>query len=127
MSLFSGFSPLHLAVLQGHKDLARMLLNAGADINAMVGPCVTLSRHWWRIQFILSASTDIFFSNQDIKSGQSPLMHAVEGNNADMVHFLIEVMGVCAEKTVVSQLYVIILVFLAAHQPHTEIIILPCR
>lgn len=54
-------------------------------------------------------------------------MHAVEGNNADMVHFLIEVMGVCAEKTVVSQLYVIILVFLAAHQPHTEIIILPCR
>ncbi|XP_003458836.2 B-cell lymphoma 3 protein homolog [Oreochromis niloticus] len=58
---FEGFSPLHLAVLQGRKDLARMLLDAGADINAM-----------------------------DIKSGQSPLMHAVESNNADMVHFLIE-------------------------------------
>ncbi|KAK2844827.1 hypothetical protein Q5P01_011486 [Channa striata] len=58
---FEGFSPLHLAVLRGHKDLARMLLDAGADINAM-----------------------------DVKSGQSPLMHAVESNNVDMVHFLIE-------------------------------------
>ncbi|XP_014908865.1 B-cell lymphoma 3 protein homolog [Poecilia latipinna] len=58
---FEGLSPLHLAVLQGHRNLAKMLLDAGADINAM-----------------------------DIKSGQSPLMHAVESNNADMVHFLIE-------------------------------------
>lgn len=58
---YEGLSPLHLAVLRGHKDLARMLLNVGADINAM-----------------------------DIKSGQSPLMHAVESNNVDMVHFLIE-------------------------------------
>ncbi|AWO96308.1 putative B-cell lymphoma 3 protein [Scophthalmus maximus] len=58
---YEGLSPLHLAVLRGHKDLTRMLLDAGADINAM-----------------------------DIKSGQSPLMHAVESNNADMVHFLIE-------------------------------------
>ncbi|KAG7457247.1 B-cell lymphoma 3 protein [Solea senegalensis] len=58
---YEGLSPLHLAVLRGRKDLARMLLDAGADINAM-----------------------------DIKSGQSPLMHAVESNNADMVHFLIE-------------------------------------
>lgn len=58
---YEGLSPLHLAVLRGHKDLARMLLDAGADINAM-----------------------------DIKSGQSPLMHAVESNNVDMVHFLIE-------------------------------------
>ncbi|KAA8591712.1 B-cell lymphoma 3 protein homolog [Etheostoma spectabile] len=58
---YDGLSPLHLAVLRGHRDLAKMLLDAGADINAM-----------------------------DIKSGQSPLMHAVESNNADMVHFLIE-------------------------------------
>lgn len=58
---YEGFSPLHLAVRRGHKDLARMLLDAGANINAM-----------------------------DIKSGQSPLMHAVESNNVDMVHFLIE-------------------------------------
>lgn len=58
---YEGLTPLHLAVLRGHKDLARMLLDAGADINAM-----------------------------DIKSGQSPLMHAVESNNADMVRFLIE-------------------------------------
>ncbi|KAM9723444.1 B-cell lymphoma 3 protein homolog [Menidia menidia] len=58
---FEGLSPLHLAVRKGHQDLAKMLLDAGANINAM-----------------------------DIKSGQSPLIHAVESNNADMVHFLIE-------------------------------------
>ncbi|XP_008322494.1 B-cell lymphoma 3 protein isoform X2 [Cynoglossus semilaevis] len=58
---FEGLSPLHLAVLRGQKDIAKRLLDAGADINAM-----------------------------DIKSGQSPLMHAVEKNNADMVCFLIE-------------------------------------
>ncbi|XP_037532088.1 B-cell lymphoma 3 protein homolog [Nematolebias whitei] len=58
---FDGLTPLHLAVLQGHQNLAEKLLDAGADINAM-----------------------------DIKSGQSPLMHAVESNNPDMVHFLIE-------------------------------------
>ncbi|XP_078143078.1 B-cell lymphoma 3 protein [Centroberyx gerrardi] len=58
---YEGLSPLHLAVQAGHMDLAKMLLDAGADINAM-----------------------------DVKSGQSPLMHAVESNNADMVHFLIE-------------------------------------
>ncbi|KAM3873286.1 B-cell lymphoma 3 protein homolog [Diretmus argenteus] len=58
---FEGLSPLHLAVQGGHKELARMLLKAGANINAM-----------------------------DIKSGQSPLMHVVESNNTDMVHFLIE-------------------------------------
>uniref|UniRef100_A0A8C2WTY9 Uncharacterized protein n=2 Tax=Cyclopterus lumpus TaxID=8103 RepID=A0A8C2WTY9_CYCLU len=58
---YEGLSPLHLTVLRGQKDLARMLLDAGADINAM-----------------------------DIKSGQSPLMHAVESNKADMVNFLIE-------------------------------------
>ncbi|KAM7421200.1 hypothetical protein PAMA_015383 [Pampus argenteus] len=58
---YEGLSPLHLAVLRGQRDLSLMLLEAGADINAM-----------------------------DIKSGQSPLMHAVESNNTDMVHFLIE-------------------------------------
>ncbi|KAM9310600.1 B-cell lymphoma 3 protein homolog isoform 2-T2 [Pholidichthys leucotaenia] len=58
---YEGLSPLHLAVLQCRKNLAQMLLDAGADINAM-----------------------------DIKSGQTPLMHAVESSNTDMVHFLIE-------------------------------------
>ncbi|KAJ8005262.1 hypothetical protein DPEC_G00144810 [Dallia pectoralis] len=58
---YEGLTPLHLAVQGGHKKLARMLLEAGADINAM-----------------------------DIKSGRSPLIHAVENNSIDMVDFLIE-------------------------------------
>ncbi|XP_021479984.2 poly [ADP-ribose] polymerase tankyrase [Oncorhynchus mykiss] len=58
---YEGLTPLHLAVQGGDKELVRILLDAGADINAM-----------------------------DIKSGHSPLIHAVENHNMDMVHFLIE-------------------------------------
>ncbi|KAM6968098.1 uncharacterized protein bcl3 [Aplochiton taeniatus] len=58
---YEGLTPLHLAVQGGRKCLVRMLLDAGADINAM-----------------------------DVKSGQRPLTHAVESNNTEMVHFLIE-------------------------------------
>lgn len=82
-----------------------MLLDAGADINAMVSPCCTDSALWVFTAsrlFYISALHSLtfpmvlfFLSNQDIKSGQSPLMHAVESNNADMVHFLIEVMKLC--------------------------------
>lgn len=70
-----------------------MLLDAGADINAMVSPCCTDSA-------LLAFTTEhishylfsfFFFLNQDVKSGQTPLIHAVENNNTDMVHFLIEV------------------------------------
>ncbi|XP_019751660.1 B-cell lymphoma 3 protein [Hippocampus comes] len=61
MKNFQGLSPLHVTVLHGHRDLAAMLLAAGADVNTM-----------------------------DIKSGQSPLILAVESNNAEMVRFLIE-------------------------------------
>lgn len=44
--MFSGLSPLHLAVLHGCKDLAKKLLDVGADINAMVGTCCTDSALW---------------------------------------------------------------------------------
>ncbi|XP_049336563.1 B-cell lymphoma 3 protein homolog [Astyanax mexicanus] len=58
---YEGLTPLHLAVQDGKKNLAKMLLDSGADINAV-----------------------------DIKSGRSPLMHAVENNCLEMVNFLIE-------------------------------------
>lgn len=38
--VLTGLTPLHMAVQQGHQDLAKMLLDAGADINAMVSPCL---------------------------------------------------------------------------------------
>ncbi|KAL7887308.1 hypothetical protein AOLI_G00050290 [Acnodon oligacanthus] len=58
---YEGLTPLHLAVQEGNKKLAKMLLDSGADINAV-----------------------------DIKSGRSPLIHAVENNCMEMVNFLIE-------------------------------------
>ncbi|KAK1795106.1 hypothetical protein P4O66_010278 [Electrophorus voltai] len=59
---YEGLTPLHLAVQDRNKKLAKMLLDNGADINAV-----------------------------DIKSGRSPLVHAVEINCMDMVKFLIEI------------------------------------
>ena len=99
--LFSGLSPLHLAVLRGHRDLARMLLDAGSNINAMVSSAMTQFHkyHIYRLGSHWLFPRGVFLSYQDIKSGQSPLMHAVENNNADMVHFLIEVMRLCGEMT----------------------------
>ncbi|XP_073703921.1 uncharacterized protein bcl3 [Garra rufa] len=58
---YEGLTPLHLAVQNGDKKLARILLKSGAEINA-----------------------------GDNKSGRSPLVHAVENNFTDMVSFLIE-------------------------------------
>ncbi|XP_042628478.1 B-cell lymphoma 3 protein homolog isoform X1 [Cyprinus carpio] len=58
---YEGLTPLHLAVQNGDKTLAKILLKNGAEINA-----------------------------GDNKSGRSPLVHAVENNFTDMVIFLIE-------------------------------------
>lgn len=82
-----------------------MLLDAGADINAMVSLCAALTQvsqhhnilHLPSVQPLTFPMVLFFLYNQDIKSGQSPLVHAVESNNADMVHFLIEVIMVCGQ------------------------------
>ncbi|MBN3313755.1 BCL3 protein, partial [Atractosteus spatula] len=58
---YEGLTPLHLAVQSGSCELVKLLLDSGADIDAV-----------------------------DIKSGRSPLIHAVENNNMEMVNFLIK-------------------------------------
>ncbi|XP_059363827.1 B-cell lymphoma 3 protein homolog [Carassius carassius] len=58
---YEGLTPLHLAVQNGDKTLAQILLKNGAEVNA-----------------------------GDNKSGRSPLVHAVENNFTDIVVFLIE-------------------------------------
>ncbi|MBN3300491.1 BCL3 protein, partial [Amia calva] len=58
---YEGLTPLHVAVQSGSCELVKLLLDSGADIDAV-----------------------------DIKSGRSPLIHAVDINNVEMVSFLIE-------------------------------------
>ncbi|KAK3551657.1 hypothetical protein QTP70_020862 [Hemibagrus guttatus] len=58
---FEGLTPLHLAVRDGNRKMAKMLLDSGADVNAV-----------------------------DIKSGRSPLIHAVEKSCMEMINFLVE-------------------------------------
>lgn len=40
-----GLTPLHLAVQDGNKNLAKMLLDCGADINAVVSKIFILPHH----------------------------------------------------------------------------------
>lgn len=77
------------------------------------------SLHFFSLSFFLCC----FYLNKDIKSGQSPLMHVVESNNADMVHFLIEVMRICGqgEKYCYSALLIVFGFLFPAHKlsfPH---------
>ncbi|XP_023689008.2 uncharacterized protein bcl3 isoform X1 [Paramormyrops kingsleyae] len=58
---YEGLTMLHLAVQNSNKELVKMILDSGADINAV-----------------------------DFKSGRSPLIHAVENNSMEMINFLIE-------------------------------------
>ncbi|XP_066494772.1 B-cell lymphoma 3 protein [Tiliqua scincoides] len=58
---FEGFTPLHVAVAISNHDIILTLLDRGADVDAV-----------------------------DIKSGRSPLLHAVENNNLEMVELLLQ-------------------------------------
>uniref|UniRef100_A0A8C3HNJ2 BCL3 transcription coactivator n=1 Tax=Chrysemys picta bellii TaxID=8478 RepID=A0A8C3HNJ2_CHRPI len=58
---YEGLTPLHVSVATSNRDTVLLLLEHGADIDAV-----------------------------DIKSGRSPLLHAVENNSLDMVELLIQ-------------------------------------
>ncbi|XP_041032627.1 B-cell lymphoma 3 protein homolog [Carcharodon carcharias] len=58
---YDGYTPLHVAVNSHHREIVAHLLAQGADIDAA-----------------------------DIKSGRTPLVHAVESNCMDMVNLLLE-------------------------------------
>ncbi|GCC43282.1 hypothetical protein chiPu_0027621, partial [Chiloscyllium punctatum] len=56
------YTPLHVSVNSYQKEIVEFLLEQGADIDAV-----------------------------DIKSGKTPLVHAVENNCIDMVRLLLQV------------------------------------
>ncbi|XP_074786463.1 B-cell lymphoma 3 protein isoform X1 [Athene noctua] len=58
---YEGLTPLHVAVSSGARDSVLLLLEHGADVDAV-----------------------------DIKSGRSPLLHAVESNSLEMAELLIQ-------------------------------------
>ncbi|XP_059497240.1 B-cell lymphoma 3 protein-like isoform X2 [Stegostoma tigrinum] len=58
---YEGYTPLHVSVISYQKEIVEFLLDQGADIDAV-----------------------------DIKSGKTPLVHAVENNSIDMVTLLLQ-------------------------------------
>lgn len=78
--------------------------------NVFTSPHTMLYNVIHAVSSILSLRCALFLL-KDIKSGQSPLMHAVESSKADMAHFLIEVMR--TEGRLVTQLSLIFMLFLS--------------
>ncbi|XP_074786464.1 B-cell lymphoma 3 protein isoform X2 [Athene noctua] len=66
---YEGLTPLHVAVSSGARDSVLLLLEHGADVDAV-----------------------------DIKSGRSPLLHAVESNSLEMAELLIQVIDILRGK-----------------------------
>lgn len=99
----TGFSCLMQAVQNGHEEVVRMLLNAGADINAVDGNGSSGLLHVWTIKYHNTYPLDeckgVDMTKLLIKAGASvnvvslggytPLIRALVGKEADVARALI--------------------------------------
>src|ERR1044072_686008 len=90
-----GFTPLCLAVAFGHSDIARLLLQQGADPHLSptalggVAPAhaAVFGRNLAGLRIVSDAGADV---NAKQEGGFTPLMGAAQNNDLDMVKFLID-------------------------------------
>lgn len=87
-----GRTALYAAAVAGHVDIVAMLLSAGADANAADDDGRTpfwasLALRHLDVAALLLDKARVNIDARD-KSGQSPLMYAVESGHADCIDFL---------------------------------------
>ncbi|KAJ8329638.1 hypothetical protein BDV3_003647 [Batrachochytrium dendrobatidis] len=88
----AGYSPLHYAARQGHLDVCKLLIQAGADINYATLELHTTSLHRavvgghvHIVQYLIDMGADIHRVDLD---GRTPLSLAVKAGHEHIVHIL---------------------------------------
>uniref|UniRef100_H3AVQ6 BCL3 transcription coactivator n=1 Tax=Latimeria chalumnae TaxID=7897 RepID=H3AVQ6_LATCH len=79
---YEGYCPLHIAVANGNQEIVTYLLDHGADIDSVGCVCMFACV---RVCVCMRVST-----YRDVKSGQTPLIQAVEINSIEMVTLMIQ-------------------------------------
>lgn len=98
----SGFTPLHLAVTGGRRDVTDLLLSRGADADAGTGKgktCLHIaaeSGHKPIVELLLSGKTTTV--NARDKRGKTPLHYAAQEGRKEVVQLLIEHNALISER-----------------------------
>ncbi len=88
-----GQTPLSMAARTGRLDLARKLIEAGADVNALIGATSSVllaaidGRHAEIAKLLVEKGADV---NLAPSEGYPPLIEAVRLGNADLVEYLLD-------------------------------------
>ena len=87
-----GFAPLHWAALEGHIEVAQLLLARGADVNVVAIGTTPLHLsveygHLEMVELLIEQGADI---DAPGNAGLRPLHQAVESNDAEVVTILLE-------------------------------------
>ena len=86
-----GYTPLYMATLLGHKQIAKLLITNGADVNAMdkIGYAAPLHRaarsHKEIAELLITNGADVNAKN---KNGDTPIDFAVRGNQTATIDLL---------------------------------------
>lgn len=89
----NGWSPLHLAVLEGYEDMSRFLLEQGASVSVTDNGGYT-PLHWAAVlnhrrlmEPLITAKSDV---NAKEKTGRTPLHYAVRGGWFEITSYLLD-------------------------------------
>jgi ankyrin repeat protein len=86
-----GYTPLHYAVLHGHRDLVMLLLSRGADVNAQDNKGIT-PLHMAVDRVYKDIARSLITSGANVlartKGGKTPLQYALERGHFDMANYL---------------------------------------
>lgn len=88
-----GLSPLHVAVLAQHREIAKVLIESNSDLNAVMSNgfsplmCATEIGDMQMVRLLVEAGAKLNVLNE---TGASPIANAVSRGDAEMVEYLVQ-------------------------------------